>query len=74
MDNEELEKMYNLSLDSRIPKVDVVVIAVKHKKYCNMKIDELEKLFRDKSKIIFDLYAIFDKEKLLERGFDIWRL
>lgn len=74
VDNEELEKMYNLSLDSRIPKVDVVVIAVKHKKYCNMKIDELEKLFRDKSKIIFDLYAIFDKEKLLERGFDIWRL
>lgn len=74
VDNEELEKMYNLSLDDRIPKVDVVVIAVKHKKYCNMKIDELEKLFRDKSKIIFDLYAIFDREKLLERGFEIWRL
>ena len=74
VDNEELEKMYNISLDDRIPKVDVVVIAVKHKRYCNMKIDELEKLFRDKSKIIFDLYAIFDREKLLERGFEIWRL
>lgn len=74
VDNEELEKMYNLSLDDRIPKVDVVVIAVKHKKYYTMKIDELEKLFGDKSKIIFDLHAIFDREKLLERGFEVWRL
>ena len=34
--------MYNLSLDNSIPKVDVVVIAVRHKEYCNMKIEELE--------------------------------
>lgn len=74
VDNAELEKMYNLSLDNSIPKVDVVVIAVKHKKYCNMKIEELEQLFSDKSKIIFDIHAIFDRDKLLERGFDVWRL
>ena len=74
VDNAELEKMYNLSLDNSIPKVDVVVIAVRHKEYCNMKIEELEQLFSDKSKIIFDIHAIFDRDKLLERGFDVWRL
>lgn len=76
VDNEELEKMYHLSLDNEIPKVDAVVFAVKHEKYYNLEMKDIENLYEEgnTNKIIFDLHSIFEKEKLIERGFKVWRL
>lgn len=71
VDNLELEKMYNLSLSHDIPKVDVVVLAVKHREYFNI---DLENLYNNKCKILFDIHGMFNKNELLERGFDVWRL
>ena len=76
VDNEELKKMYHLSLDNEIPKVDAVVFAVKHEKYSNLEIKDIENLYEEgnTNKIIFDLHSIYEKEKLIERGFKVWRL
>lgn len=76
VDKEELKRMYNLNLDDKFPKVDVVVFAVKHEKYYNMTIKEISELYEENNnnKIIFDLHSIFEKEKLIESGFDVWRL
>ena len=76
VDNEKLEKMYHLSLDNEIPKVDAVVFAVKHEKYSNLEMKDIENLYEEgnTNKIIFDLHSIFEKEKLIERGFKVWRL
>ena len=76
VNNEELKRMYNLNLDKKIPKVNAVVFAVKHKKYYNMTMEDLENLFEkgNENKIIFDFNHIFDKQKLKKRGFKIWNL
>ena len=74
VNNFELEKMYNYSLSNNIPKVDVVVFAVKHKEYYNMNIEDLNNLYDNKCKIVFDIHGIFNKNKLLEGGFEVWRL
>lgn len=76
VDNEELEKMYHLSLDNKIPKVDAVIFAVKHERYYHLEVKDLENLYEENNvnKIIFDLHSIFEKEKLIERGFEVWRL
>ena len=66
--------MYNYSLSNNIPKVDVVVFAVKHKEYYNMNIEDLNNLYDNKYKIVFDIHGIFNKNELLERGFEVWRL
>lgn len=74
VNNGELHEMYGLFLSESIPKVDVVVFAVKHSEYYKISINELENYYNREIKILFDIHCIFDKEKLLKRGFDIWRL
>ena len=71
----KINKNY-LNLDKKIPKVNAVVFAVKHKKYYNMTMEDLENLFEkgNENKIIFDFNHIFDKQKLKKRGFKIWNL
>lgn len=74
--NEEVETMYQLSLDEKIPKVDAVIFAVKHKKYYELTINELDKYYKEEicKKIIFDLHSIFDKKELEKGGYEVWRL
>ena len=76
VDNKELKNMYQLSLSKKVPKVDVVVFAVKHTDYYKLTIDDLDKYYEDNNmnKIIFDLHAIFNKDELIKRGYKVWRL
>ncbi len=76
VNEEELNKAYNLTLKEEIPKVNVVILAVKHDKYCKMTIKDLNDLFekRNNKKIVFDLHSIFNKEKLEKGGFIVWNL
>lgn len=76
VEQEELKNLYNMTLSSKIPKVDVIVFAVKHQKYCEMKIEDIDKLYRENAnkKILFDLGYIFDKAFFEERGYEIWTL
>lgn len=73
---EEVEDMYQISLDEKIPKVDVVIFAVKHKKYYELTINDIDKYYKEETckKIIFDLYSIFDKKELEKGGYEAWRL
>ncbi|MDE6414179.1 MAG: nucleotide sugar dehydrogenase [Anaeroplasmataceae bacterium] len=75
VNNNELEESQGLSLSFFVPKVDVVVFACKHKRYYNLEIIDLNDLFLNSNiKIIFDLYSIFNKEKLKKEGFIVWNL
>lgn len=73
---EEVEDMYQISLDEKISKVDVVIFAVKHKKYYELTINDIDKYYKEETckKIIFDLYSIFDKKELEKGGYEAWRL
>ena len=75
VDNNTLRSLYDLSLSTKIPKVDVVVFAAKHKSYYDVKVEELKEVFEDnKNRIVFDLYSIFDKNILKKEGFKVWNL
>lgn len=74
--SKELYEMYGLKLDNDIRNVDVIIVAVKHNKYKKLTIDELLEMYNNnkKKKIIFDLHAIYDKDELERRGFEVWRM
>lgn len=76
VNEKELQKEYGLTLSKNIPKVDVVIFAVKHNKYYKMTINDLSDLFEkeNRKKIVFDLHSIFNKEKLKNGGFIVWNL
>lgn len=75
VDNNTLKNLYNLTLSTNIPKVDVVVFAAKHKNYYDLNIEDLNNMFNNKKdKIIFDIYSIYDKNKLEKEGFKVWNL
>lgn len=53
---------------------DCIIVAVAHESFKKL---DLEKLFKDapnKQKVIIDVKSILDKEKYLNKGYNIWRL
>lgn len=55
--------------------VDAVIIAVAHKEFCDIGFDDLEKMFRNKDKmVITDVKGILDKNEAARRNITYWRL
>lgn len=72
---EEVAQEYNLEIesDTNNEKVDVLVIAVAHKEYKKMTIEDIINKV-NKNKIVFDIKNIFNKEELLKEEIDYWSL
>lgn len=72
---EEVSKEYNIKINQNEnnEKVDILVFAVAHNQYKNMKISEILD-YLNENKIVFDVKNILDKEKLISFGVDYWRL
>ncbi len=75
VDKNDFWNMYNKKLYKNIKNVDVVIIATKHKKYCNFTIDKIKSFYanNNKPKIFFDLYGIYNMEMLKKEGIIVWR-
>lgn len=75
--NEEAIEEYGIKLENleNVKDVDTVVVAVGHKQYREMKLEELKKLFKDNYKrpLLIDVKSIYNK-KDAEDIFDYWRL
>lgn len=75
--NEEAIEEYGIKLENleNVKDVDTVVVAVGHKQYREMKLEELKKLFKDNYKrpLLIDVKSIYSK-KDAEDIFDYWRL
>ena len=57
----------------QIIKIDVLVIAVSHDFYLNQPLDNLLKLLNPKG-IFVDIKSSFEKNYIIKKGFDLWRL
>lgn len=66
---------YGLTLDTmeNIGEVDAVVVAVSHKVFCQMSLDELANMQRGKP-VLVDVKSIYSKQEADEKGFQYWRL
>lgn len=72
----EIEHEYGVKpIDKKgLSDFDCIIIAVAHESFKKL---DLEKLFKDapnKQKVIIDVKSILDKEKYLNKGYNIWRL
>ena len=74
-DNLEAQKEYGVTLTQweSLPKVDLLVLAVAHKAYTKMGLDELLKNVKSGG-IILDVKSILPKDEVIARGFILWRL
>lgn len=60
-----------------IQNADCVIVAVAHKEFRKMTMDELNTLFGDnklKEHVLIDVKGVFDRKMLLEEGYRLWRL
>ena len=75
-DQEQVYHEYGLSLSQfdQVPQVDAVVIAVSHKEYTSLPLNEIRnKLIPDRG-VLFDLKGIYAKQGAEKHGFVYWSL
>ena len=75
-DPKEVKKVHNLNLidQDKIGFIDTLVVAVGHSIYRDLKIEQLRKICPSKSAILADLKSIYDKQELIDSGFEVFRL
>ena len=54
--------------------LDVLVIAVRHREYCQLTPERLDLLFRCEKRALIDVKGIFDQEEMRRRGYLYWRM
>lgn len=73
-DKEEVKRFYNLDLVENEKEADAIVFAVAHEDYKNISIDDIKSTLKQDRNLVFDIKAMFDKEKLEKEGLSVWRL
>lgn len=78
-DADEVKKIYGIDFvqESDLNNLDVVVIAVSHKQFVEMKIEDFDKMFKEgnnSSKIIIDIKGILNKKEVESKKYQYWRL
>ena len=75
-DPKEVKKFYNINLidQDKIGTVDTLVVAVGHSIYRDLKIEQLRKICPNKNAILADLKSIYQKQELIDSGFEVFRL
>ena len=78
-DKKEAEKEYGIQLIeiSEVKEVDCIIIAVSHREFKSLKIEELNKFYRvspNSEKILIDVKGIYKIQDIKAAGFSYWRL
>ena len=79
VDKEEVQKEYGLLLTdfSKIHNVDCIIFAVAHDEFKNMKIEEIDALYKDipnNEKVLIDVKNIFNNGSIGKEGYRYWKL
>ena len=72
----EVKREYGIDLidlDS-ITNVSAVIVAVGHNEFRKLEAQKFKKMCKSDQSVFGDLKAIFDKQKLISEGFDVFRL
>lgn len=75
-DRDEVKAEYDIVLqdESKLNKLDCVVLAVAHKKYKEMNLNCILNLFNDGDPVIIDIKGILDKDSINNSNIKYWRL
>ena len=71
-----IKREYGIDIDTNEnnEKVDGIVLAVKHKEYQDLTIDELKNMLKKDRKLVVDIKQIINKKEAEKKGIDLWRL
>ena len=74
-DKEEAKKLYNVEIQdiSKLENLDALIISTCHDEFKKLKMEQFEKMFKDK-KIIVDVKGILNREEYTKSGYSYWRL
>lgn len=79
-DKEEVKREYGYDLKNitEVKGADCIVIAVAHREFVSMKLEEFDKIFckaiDTSQKVIIDIKSIMNKKEVMEKGYWYWRL
>lgn len=77
-DKELVKKEYKVELKdiNEVEDSDCIIFAVSHEDFRNLKIEQIDKLYKSDSnnKLIIDVKSIFDKDKFKKNGYTYWSL
>lgn len=76
VDSEEAYREYGIELYSleNIRDIDAIILAVGHKEFKQIDLDEISKYYVDTNKIFIDVKSIKSKQEAIEKGFSYWSL
>lgn len=74
-DKEEAKKLYGIEVETmdKLNNLDALIIATSHEEFKAIKMEEYDKMFKDK-KIVIDVKGILDKDDYTKAGYSYWRL
>ncbi len=75
-DREETERLYHIQFVpmEEMRGNDVVILAVSHKEFAEMEIEDFDGLFGNGKKVILDIKGLLNRKKYEEAGYVYWRL
>ena len=73
-DSSEVVREYGFELSERPPLVDAVILAVSHKEYIDLTLEEIQTKLAPGSTVFADVKGIFDRKSALDVGLRYWRL
>ena len=75
-DTEEAKRLYGIEFvdfDS-ICCMDAVILAVAHKEFSHLAIEDIDKLYGRGQKVLIDVKGLLDRKAYEAAGFNYWRL
>ena len=75
-DAEEVKAEYGVELNTMddLASVDALVVAVGHKAYRNMQLDQLKQMLKSDKPVLADLKALYDRHQATKMGLTVFRL
>ena len=75
-DADEAERLYGIEFVEmeEIHDMDAVILAVAHKKFTDLRIEEIDKLFGQGSKVLIDIKGLLSRRVYESAGYSYWRL
>ena len=72
----EIKREYDIDIDinKNNEKVDAIIFAVAHNEYTALTIQEIKKVLKDDSNLVFDIKRILNKKETEKNGLKLWRL
>lgn len=75
-DVKEAKQLYNITFDDldKLTGMDAVILAVAHKEFTALKIEDVDKFFGSGKKVLLDIKGILDRKQYENAKYDYWRL